>query len=337
MRRPTNRSLLAALILTGCTSYSGVRTTPTFTPARLESAPAPATPRVLAPPIQPAVQRPPLLSGARAVYRATRAATVEPTDVSMQGAAWVIADIDPTRIYRVPTRLERVTTILLPDGEQINKITGGNVDGFLVEASFAGSRPAISVLPAYPETGTNLAVSTTGGLYGFELCVYRHSWTPVVDVRRAEPATLPEQAAVPAPRGRFDRLHLAPPEERPLPAWAPAEAWADADKLVVRFRAPLPVLPGLHAGQEGEQVVSYRVERTADAVYIVTSRRVTEAELRLDDETVRISATALGDGAAAALPDVGGTWRAAGLLPPVAAEPPPLAALDGGDDRYGGE
>jgi type IV secretory pathway VirB9-like protein len=170
--------VLAASALAACSSYSGVETTPTFTRARLESAPQPLTaPEVPAarPSVSQAPQRPPRVSGARAVYQATRAATVEPTDVSMQGAAWVVEHGDVTRIYLVPTRLQRVTTILLPEGEQINKITGGNVEGFLVEGSYAGARPAISVLPAYPEAGTNLAVSTTGGLYGFQLCVYEHT------------------------------------------------------------------------------------------------------------------------------------------------------------------
>ena len=50
-------------------------------------------------------------------------------------------------------------------------------------------------------------------------------------------------------------------EDGPLPAWAPAEAWADSRKMVVRFNDPLPVLPTLFAGQQGEQVVSYRTSR----------------------------------------------------------------------------
>jgi hypothetical protein len=250
----------------------------------------------------------------------------------MQGAAWVIDDIDLTRVYRVPARLERVTTILLPEGEQINKITGGDVDGFLVEGSYAGVRPAISVLPAWPEADSNIAISTTGGLYSFEIAVYRNSWTPLVDVRRREPAA-PARAALPVPQGQFDRLHLQGRDGRPLPAWAPVEAWADALRMVVRFHSPLPVLPGLYAGQEGEQIVSYRVEHAGDAIYMVTSRRVTEAELRLDAETVRITATPPSPWQTAVVPaESSETWRAAGLLPkPTTDElPPPLAAFDSG-------
>ena len=313
--------LLPVGLLGACASYSGVRTTPTFTPARLVEAPRPtvagAALTLDGPPATS--QRPPRLArlvGARAVNQATRQATVEPSDVAMQGAAWIIEATDEARIYRVPTRLERVTTILLPEGEQINKIAGGDVGGFLVEGSYAGARPAISILPAWPDAGTNITVSTTGGLYGFELQVYRQSWTPVVDVRRAESAALSRRFDVPVPQGQFDRLRLLAPDEEPLPAWAPVEAWADARRLVVRFRAPLPVLPGLYAGQEGEQLVSYHSLRTSDAVYLVTSRRVTEAELRLDTEVVRITGLPSDGGWPEAVTSRSGDgWRPAGPLP----------------------
>jgi len=313
--------LLPVGLLGACTSYSGVRTTPTFTPARLVEAPrstgAGVAPIPAVPPTKS--QRPQRLArlvGARAVNQATRQATVEPSDATMHGAAWMVEATDEARIYRIPTRLERVTTILLPEGEQINKIAGGDVGGFLVEGSYAGARPAISILPAWPDAGTNITVSTTGGLYGFELQVYRQSWTPVVDVRRAEAVALSRRFDVPVPQGQFDRLRLLASEEGPLPAWAPVEAWADARRLVVRFRAPLPVLPGLFAGQEGEQLVSYHSLRTADAVYLVTSRRVTEAELRLDAEVVRITGLPPdGEWPASLTSRSGEGWQPAGSLP----------------------
>ena len=67
-------------------------------------------------------------------------------------------------------------------------------------------------------------------------------------------------------------------------------ASADPRKLVVRFNAPLPTWPALLVGKEGEQVVNYRVIEEGGAVYFVTDRRVTEAQLRIEDEVVRITA-----------------------------------------------
>ena len=42
--------------------------------------------------------------------------------------------------------------------------------------------------------------------------------------------------------------------------------------------------------REGQQVVNYRVIEEGGAVYFVTDRRVTEAQLRIEDEVVRITA-----------------------------------------------
>ena len=87
--------LLPVGLLGACTSYSGVRTTPTFTPARLVEAPRPTEAgAALTSGDPPATsQRPQRLArlvGARAVSQATRQATVEPSDVAMQGAAWMV-------------------------------------------------------------------------------------------------------------------------------------------------------------------------------------------------------------------------------------------------------
>jgi hypothetical protein len=326
MRARTVLGLLACGALSACTTYSGVETTPTYAPARLEPA-RPEPPDAVPGPTEPRPARRGEPTGARAVHAATKAATVDPREGTMDGAVWVIGEHDPTRLYRVRTRLERVTTVLLPEGEAVNKVAGGDVEGFLVEASYSGPRPAISVLPVERDAGGNIAVSTTGGLYLFEVCVTAGTWNAVVDVRRAGPAPRPGRASVPVPQGGFDRLEVAAPDGQPAPAWAPVEAWADAVQMVVRFRAPLPTLPGLFAGRQGEQVVNYRVERTADAVLMVTSRRVTEAELRLGDEVVRIAAPTPAFPAGSSPAQGGGetAWHAAPALPTG-----PLPSSDGG-------
>ncbi len=157
---------------------------------------------------------------------------------------------------------------------------------------------------------------TTGGFYSFDLKVNRAVALNLVDVARAQ--ELPAVAGgMPQPQGDFTRLVLAEPEGGPLPAWAPAEAWADRVKLVVRFHGPLPQLPALFAGQEGEQMVSYRSLRDASGLYLVTDRRVTEAELRLDAERVRLTVdpAAVASGSAADPAKGADGWRGARALP----------------------
>ena len=134
--------------------------------------------------------------------------------------------------------------------------------------------------------------------------------------RRNEPAAA--ASALPQPEGDFTRLALVR-EDGPLPTWAPAEAWADSREMTLRFNDPLPVLPTLLAGHQGEQVVSYRRGAAAGLNFLVTDRRVTEAELRLGSEKVRVTVDpdAVKAGTAADPAQGGDAWKpAAGAVEP---------------------
>jgi len=222
-----------------------------------------------------------------------------------------------------------VTTILLPPGERFNGAVGGDVERFLINVTYAGPRPAVSILPREAGARGNLQLVTTGGFYSFDLSTGARVALNLVDVARSDAApafganatTARGGSAMPQPEGDFTRLALVR-RDGPLPAWAPAEAWADSRKMVVRFDGPLPVLPTLLAGQKGEQVVSYRSVTDGRQVYLVTDRRVTEAELRLGSESVRLTVdpAAVSSGAAADPAKGADGWRpAAGT---VEAEPP---------------
>jgi hypothetical protein len=297
------RVLCILLATTACTVHSGVKTGPTYVPAALQPAKLEA-----AEPTQPApVKAKPARSYGPAIVR--------PTPDTMNGATWVIEDFDQSRIYQVPVQTGRVTTLRLPSGEKFNAAVGGNVEAFLVNVSYAGVSPAVSIVPREPGARSNLQLTTTGDvIYSFDL-VTGGRGVNLVEVRRPELATATHGAAEQSltPQGDYTRLNLGTPDGRQLPAWAPGEAWADSDKLVIRFPpGPLPVLPALFAGQQGEQIVSYRTVIDQGATTLVTRRRVTEAQLRLDQEVVTITA------AEAAQDDNPHGWRQAGTLPPAA-------------------
>lgn len=306
-------ALLAGSILAGCTTNSGVATTPTFAAARYLPPSPGANPSPVPAPRPVAAGT--AYRGAKAVSAANLGATVEPDSRSMRGASWYIDDADQTRIYRIATAPGRVTTILLPPGERFNGAVGGDVEGFLINVTYAGPRPAVSILPRSGQGRGNLQLVTTGGFYSFELQVNRSTALNLVDIGD-QPATSARLAAgLPQPEGDFTRLALLPVAEAPLPAWAPTEAWADSFKMVIRFNAPLPVLPTLLAGQRGEQLITYRSEAVGPYVLLLTSRRVTEAELRLDSERIRITVDpAAMTAGTAAKPGATG-WRPAATLP----------------------
>ena len=203
LMRRLSLALLAATSLAACTVNSGLETTPTFAPARyvpevVEAPPAPP------PDPAPSRHRRSRHDGAAIVAEATRRATVDPDESTMQGATWVIDDVQPSAIYRVRTALNRVTTILLPPGERFNGAVGGDVEHFLINVAYAGPRPAVSILPRTREAKGNLQLVTTGGFYSFDLLVNEQVAVNLVDVMRAGdgPRTVAE---CPAAAGR--RLH----------------------------------------------------------------------------------------------------------------------------------
>lgn len=334
MKRPTLAAvLLASTVLAGCTVNSGVDTTSSFAPARF----APQTIDDLRrqqrmdeeakrqQPLPSAVS--PGLTGPAAVLQSTAGATIEPTSADMSGSTWVIKNHQPNRIYLVPIAVNNTTTILFPPGEMINGAVSGDARKFIIATAYVGSRLAVSVTPRYGRAASNLQVITSGdqGLYSFQLRA-----GPVginaVDIGRARGAgsvalgagTASGQAIDwPQPQGDYTPLTMVPVGSDHLPSWAPVEVYADTNRLVARFNAPLPVLPALFAGQKGEQMVSYRSEAHGQYIFLLTSRRVTEAELRLDQERVRITvdpdATKAGMAPDPALGADG--WRSAESLP----------------------
>ena len=182
--------LLAGSMLAGCTTNSGVATTPTFTAARYLP-PSPDAdqdhgPRTGAASSPSTTSQPVTAThayrGARAVSAANVGATVEPDSRSMRGASWYIDDADQTRIYRIATAPGRVTTILLPPGERFNGAVGGDVEGFLINVTYAGPRPAVSILPRSGQGRGNLQLVTTGGFYSFELQVNRTTALNLVNI-----------------------------------------------------------------------------------------------------------------------------------------------------------
>ncbi|WGF91082.1 TrbG/VirB9 family P-type conjugative transfer protein [Marinivivus vitaminiproducens] len=304
MRSPSLPLATAMLLLAACNTNSGVDTSPDYVPAR---------PAERVPQLESAVQREaraPRLRGARAVDKALRAVTIQPTDLAIQGNTWIIDDVDPRSVYLVPTAPLSPTTILLPLGEALTSAVSGSTEDFTVGTAQSGDRAAITIMPncANPKTErfaedgdtplvrcmTATAKSTfitSGGVYHFLFPVY--DWTAVaqVEVNKAPPPPTNPYGTTrpPFPSAAATPLFIERTGAWRAP-WAPVQAYADPDKLVIEFRKPVSQLPGLYVGLEGEAMVNYRTIDTPSALYLVTDRRVTEAELRIDDQVVTLTA-----------------------------------------------
>lgn len=295
------RGLLALLLvaLAGCAGNTGVDTSPTFVKAQPVQIKLP----------EPAVVKPDArVRGSKAVAASLKGVYVEPTDVDMIGTTWKIEAVEHSKIYQVYVAPLSPTTILLPPQETLTSAVAGNPQDFTIETAMSGTRASITVMPncAHPEstrfsiesetplvacmTGRSKATFLTSeGPYAFEFVITDWTAVPLVEVNHAPPPK-PSPAAPkrPIPTQPAENLRIEPVGKW-VPGWAPRLAWADPHKLVVQFDAPLPELPGLYAGLEGESTVNYRVIEDDDAIFLVTDKRVTEAELRIDEQVVRIT------------------------------------------------
>lgn len=286
----TRALALLALGAAGCSTNSGMETTPTYTPlAPARRVPAPAAASPLAQTPEPA-QTP------RSFRRE-----------EIQGNTWVIADWNPRSVYQVPVAPLEPTILLLPPGESLTSGIVGSSDDLSVHAGATGQRATVALMPNCAPPGSkrfgaeaakplvpcmsrNLqaAVITDGGVYTLQLQVRDGRGIPVVEINHAPPVRTEQRAAqAPAAAGGREPLLVKAKSEPPAP-WTPTDVWADAEKMVVAFAAPPPTLPEVFAGKKGEQTVSYQVLETDNGLYLVTNRRVTEAELRLGEEVVRI-------------------------------------------------
>lgn len=306
MRRKLLPALLAMSALAGCTASSGVDAGPTFSAARYIP-PPPQAPAVQLPP--PAGRASAGLSGVAAVADANQGAFVDPTSATMNGATWAIDDASSAAIYRLPLAFGTTTVILLPAGERFTGAVGGNAQDFELKIYYAGPRPGVAVSPKLPGARGNMQLFTTGGLYSFVLQPSRRVAVNIVDLqRRAGRLAAPAITGLPQPEGDYTPLAVLPEGKAPLPAWAPVRAWADSRQMVLEFLAPLPKLPTLLAGRQGEQTVSYTSRVSGGTIYLIATPRTTYALLALGRERVRITAEDEANG-------TGTAWQAAEALP----------------------
>ena len=203
-------------------------TTPTFSAARYVPAvpaggPAGAGAGARAPPGDGRAGSP----ASRRSAAANRESTVEPDDASMRGATWYIEDVRPVLIYRVCTqpaarhdhpaaagralqRRGRRQRRRVPDQRRLRRPAAGGLD-----PAADGGRRRQPPARHHRRLLHVLAVERARGAQPRRTC--RAGTTPA--------GRAPRRCRSPRATSRGSPLVR---EDGPLPAWAPAEAWADS-------------------------------------------------------------------------------------------------------------
>ena len=183
----------------------------------------------------------------------------------------------------------RVTTILLPPGERFNGAVGGDVDAFLINVTYAGPRPAVSILPRDGGRPGQPPARHHRRLLQLRLArPARESALNLVDVARKDAARPARASACRSPRAtsrgcaRARATARCPPGRRPRRGRTRAR-WSSAS--TARCRCCRRSSPARRASRWSATGAS----TDGRQVYLVTDRRVTEAELRLGSESVRLT------------------------------------------------
>ena len=278
-----------AALLTACADKEAP--TRTYVPAPAGAVPSP--PPAPSPVAAPAAVPPPAsgLSGPAAIEAANRA-LVEPEGDQMRGAVWSVPDASCDEPYHLYVADRTATTVLFPAGETFQKIIPPNRDLFAYSVSDAGERVAVSLSPQGRQRTATLNVAT-------DRCVYLFTVDTTSDARALRALELnrperrhPSAASAPMPEGGVTQLHFAPANGQP-PPWMPGRGFADPFKTVVCLGAgggPLPTLPVVMAGSQGEQAVPFHLVTDNGQQCLATYRRLTEFHLVLPPDDVAVSA-----------------------------------------------
>ena len=294
--------LLALLLLTSCTN-SVVETGETWTQ------PTQA---------QVAAFRGALPATVNPYVRKSRSPTADrngcATSVRKEQGALLITSMHPRELYCIGLAPYHTTLLELPPGVRLVNATASSPFVQVVTASTnerdvlmltsncvpvrkdeAGNfvKPPLAdqveeqTLGTCPIPTSDFTLVTSVGVSQFQLLLNNSTHTSQVIMEEAEPD--PQLVRVPArPRYAQDLIIVADSEEE-VPWW-PDEAWVDGTKTVVVWHRPMPTLPQVRMGPEGEQTAAMpRVVNLHSAVALIFDQRVDIFQLRMDDRILSFS------------------------------------------------
>ena len=206
------------------------------------------------------------------------------------------AEYQTGRVYQVVTNPMAATVIRLGLGERILSIATGDTESWRLTTTEQDGRPVIMITPAYDDALGGFSIITSHRIYLLQVTTDPRAFTSMIEWRYPDERASQVMAGLPpidlAPQGPRSpyRVRTVSGTE---PAWKPSEAWSDGDRTVIRLGDASQV-PGLFVGEgDGIGLVQYR----RSGPYLITTRRVDKAELRLGQDVVRLTSERVADAA----------------------------------------
>lgn len=192
------------------------------------------------------------------------------------------------QVYKIYTRLKRVTLIKLAQGERFVDFKAGDTESFLFSDTDAGN--AILVKPVIAGAVTNGVIVTNRRFYLVEL--HKSSKRrPHYAVNFHAPQSQRSTASTSAPRG-VPRKYVLSAQTKGAQI-APIKVWDDGQKTYFEFGPDAPIPSIYRADSRGRE---YLVNGRTNGRRLTVGRRSDRWVIRYGDEYVCIQNKELGDG-----------------------------------------
>jgi hypothetical protein len=141
-------------------------------------------------------------------------------------------------------------------------------------------------MPYCPRPTAEITVVLSTGVVQFLAYLNANSHDARVVMEESAPPFVP--AGIPVRPGYAQDLYATADADEVIP-WVPDDAWADGTRTVVVWHRPMPTLPAMLLGPDGEQRATPAVMNANGSVALVYHDRVTRFRLRLDDRVLAFS------------------------------------------------
>ena len=204
----------------------------------------------------------------------------------------MVFSYSPSQLYKIYCKLNYLTDIQLHEGEQITFVGGGDTGKWMLDTATIDGTPHLYLKPIARNAKTNLIINTTHHSYQV-LCNEGDWYNPMIkwsygaeniqkSIAMQKMNALTSTGAV----SDIESLNFDYSIRGDV-SWKPKRVFDDGKKTWIQFDHAIKKLPILFVkekGKKGAEMVNYKVR---DDCFVV-DRTFPEAELKLDNETVKI-------------------------------------------------
>ncbi len=212
--------------------------------------------------------------------------------MNAQGDSTMVFTYSPSQLYKIYCKLNYLTDLQLKKGEQVTYVGGGDTAKWMLDSATVDGTPHIYLKPVARGACTNLIINTTHHSYQV-LCSEGDWYNPMItwsygteDLMESLGKQRQDEVMHSGTVANTEGLHFDYSISGDA-SWKPAHVFDDGQRTFLKLdRRPekLPILFVKEKGRKEGILVNYHVRNNT----FIVDRTFERAELRLNDETVKI-------------------------------------------------